>query len=130
MCRKRRHDCDNEEGRPSSPLKRPKYHTNVAPTKLARRAIGKSIGNPLIALRCFICTSTSNEDLLPLEEQPRNPVPKCRQNGGIWMAHRTCAQLLNGVCVFKPSNSEEEVVEGLQRIEPRRFKLVRPLLPS
>ena len=130
MSRKRRHDYGNEE-QSSSPLKRSKYYGNVEPTQLVRRrAREKSNDNPLITLRCFICASTSNEGLLPVERQPNNLVPKCRQNGGIWMAHRTCAYLLNGACVFKPSNSKEEVVGGLRCIDPHRFKLVRPpLLP-
>ena len=127
MSGKRSH---NEE-QPSSPPKRRKYHTNVEHVGLARRlAAEKPKDNLLVALRCYICASTSNEGLLPLEKQPNNPISRCHQNGGIWMAHRICAQLLNGVYVFKPSNSEEEVIRGLQRIDPDRFRLVRPpLLP-
>ena len=45
------------------------------------------------------------------------------------MVHRTCAQLLNGLCVFKPYNSGEEVIRGLQSVVADRFKLVRPPLP-
>lgn len=129
MCRKRRHASDNEKEQTSSPLKRSKYHSNVTPTAFARRRAEKPKYDLLIGLRCFICTSTSDEGLLPLDEQPKNLVPRCHQNGGIWMAHRICAQLLNGVCIFKPSNSEELVVEGIRTIDRCRFKLVRPPLP-
>ncbi len=130
MCRKRRHDSVNEKGPSSSPPKRPKYHTCVAATGVAGRRAEKPKDSPLTGLWCVICASTSIEGLLPIDEQPKNQVPRCHQNGGTWMAHRTCGQLLNGICVFKPSNSEGEVVEGLRSIDRSRFKLVSTPLPS
>jgi hypothetical protein len=130
MGRKRRHASESEKGQSSSPLKRSKCHTNVTPTALARRRAEKPKDNPLIGLRCFICPSTSDEGLLPLEKQANNLVPRCHQNGGTWMAHRICARLLDGVCVFQPSDSEGVVVEGLRSIDRSRFKLVRSPLPS
>jgi hypothetical protein len=133
MSRKRRHDPDNGEGQslsPLKPLKRSKYNGNVEATRPTRRRTAeKPKDNPLTAIRCFICASTSNEGLLPLKYQLHGLVPRCHQNCGVWMAHRTCARLLDGAYVFKPSNSEKEVVGGLRNIDPRRFKLVRPPLP-
>lgn len=130
MWRKGRHDPVDEKGQSSSPLKRRKNHTCVSATAVANRHAEKPKDNPLTGLWCVICASTSIEGLLPVDEQPENPVPRCHQNGGTWMAHRTCGQLLNGTCVFKPSNSEGEVVEGLRSIDRGRFKLVSTPLPS
>lgn len=128
MHHKRGHDPVNEMGQPSPP-KRRKYHTCVAARAVASGRAEKPKDNRLAGLWCVICASTSVEGLLPVDEQPKL-VPPCHQNGGIWMAHRTCGQLLNGICVFKPSNSEGEVVEGLRNIDRGRFKLVSTPLPS